>query len=349
MSITNKYHNSGSQLGLKLNRGYFYDVTPQVKNITNMDLLYSTSLVNNHLSVDVNPNNKELIYLSDSSLEPLTTNILGEFGYDNGKFFRYKFRRPGKSLFDNILPNGWSIETVLNFNNIPTGPLSVFYYLGAAHIGLRDVYEDGVLVEDNSETHKTDYLHNNLVFAFDENKSIVVRSVRYMEECYDCNGEPTKGEYVFEHKFNKPVCSNDESDFLVTIVFERDGNILQGMCSALDTKFIESTSERMGTLKIYVNGLLYGSISEYEDIITRITKNTPPVIDFVQGWGFSDDYRLSDDYNMVGIFEGLQPRGRFHSEPLEIMEIRHNYGILKTEYGINDCISEGCRPNFPKI
>ena len=346
MSITNKYQNSDSQLGINLNRGYFYDVTPQVKNIKNMDLLYSTTLFDTNLSIDVNPNDREINYISDPSLMDLTTNIVGKSINDNGKFFRYKFRRPGRSIFDNILNEGWTAETALNFDSETSSGFDVFYYLGVAHAGLDDVYEDGVLVEDNSEKHKEDYLHNNLAFAFDENRSIVVRSVRYMEECYDCGENPTKGEYVFEHKFNKPICTDDISNFAVTIVFERDGNIVQGMCKELNTKFIESVSERMGTLKIYVNGLLYGSIKDFEDIITRKTINTPPVIDFVQGWGFSDDYRLSDDYNMVGTFEGHQLRGRFHTKPLEIHELRHNYKLLRDQYNITDCFSIGCGPNF---
>lgn len=65
MSITNKYQNSDSQLGINLNRGYFYDVTPQVKNIKNMDLLYSTTLFDTNLSIDVNPNEREINYITD--------------------------------------------------------------------------------------------------------------------------------------------------------------------------------------------------------------------------------------------------------------------------------------------
>ena len=88
------------------------------------------------------------------------------------------------------------------------------------------------------------------------------------------------------------------------------------MCTELGTKFVESESERIGTLKVYVNGLLYGSIYGFEDIVTR--RASLPVNEFVQGWGFSDNFFISEDYNMFGTFEGKQPRCRFHSNPLSL-------------------------------
>ena len=364
MSITNKYQNSGSELGINLNKGYFYDVTPQVKNITNMDLLYSNRLFDDKLSIDVDPNNQEIFHINDATIpQTMMDNFLGKDGFDNdGLFYRYHFKTRGKDVFQNIMSCGWTFETVMNFDNKPTGPFSVFYYLG---VGFEKELVDGVLV-DTSRNYLMDYLHNNIAFGFDENRSIVIKSARYTEECYgcedndenysstDCGGDNSvsvttgslvTGSTLYEHSFNKPVCTDDESNFLVTVKFERDSSIINNMCTSLGTKFIETESERMGTLKIYVNGLLYGTINNFEDIVTR--KANLPVHEFVQGWGFSDNFFISEDFNMFGHFDGLQPRGRFHGNPLSLQEIRHNYDLLKEEYQIEDCYKVGCGPTFP--
>ena len=86
MSITNKYNESNYRLGTSLNRGYFYDLTPTVKKIEKMELLYSKNLFDKHLSVDVNPNSKEVYYISDKTINStnMLTNILGENDYNNG-------------------------------------------------------------------------------------------------------------------------------------------------------------------------------------------------------------------------------------------------------------------------
>ena len=365
MSITNKYQNSGSELGINLNKGYFYDITPHVKNLSNMNLLYSTSLYDDKLSVDVNPNTKEIYHINDTTIpQSMMDNFLGKDGFsNNGLFYRYHFKTPGKHLFQNIMPCGWTFETVLNFNNVPTGPFSVFYYLG---VGFEKELVNGELI-DTSRNYPMDYLHNNIAFGFDENKSIVIRSARYTEECYGCEaqdevystnacdedssvpvtvGSLVTGSTLFEHSFDKGVCADDNSNFVVTVKFERDASIINNMCTSLGTKFIESESERMGTLKVYVNGLLYGVLHNFEDIVTR--KASLPVHEFVQGWGFSDNFFISEDYNMFGHFDGLQPRGRFHGTPLSLEEIRHNYEMLKECYDITDCFELGCGPSFPE-
>lgn len=364
MSISNKYQNLSSKLGISLNKGNLYDLTPTTKKTNSMDLFYSDDLYNEKLSVDVNPNTKEIYHINDSTIpQSMMNNFLGKDGFDNGGlFYRYHFKKPGKQLFQNIMPCGWTFETVLNFNNTPTGPFSVFYYLG---VGFQKELVDGQLV-DTSREYPMDYLHNNIAFGFDENKSIIIRSARYTEECYgcesqdetyataDCGSESTvsvttgslvTGSTLFEHSFNKGICSDDNSDFVVTVKFERDSSMINNMCTSLGTKFIETESERMGTLKIYVNGLLYGVLENFEDIVTR--KADLPVHEFVQGWGFSDNFFISEDYKMFGHFDGLQSRGRFHGEPLSLSEIRHNYEILKKCYGITDCFTVGCGPNFP--
>jgi hypothetical protein len=363
MSISNKYQNLSSKLGISLNKGYTYDLTPSVKKTNSMDLFYSKDLYNDKLSIDVDPNNREVLYISDKSIpQSMTSNFLGKFGFDNGLYYRYNFKSPGKSIFNNIMSEGWTVETILNFNNTPTSDFSVFYYLGV-NFELEEI--DGQLV-DTSRNYPLDFLHNNLAFAFDKNKSIIVRSARYTEECYGCeetaevyatadcgnessvttnSGTLVTGSTQYEHAFNKPVCSDDESDFLITIKFERGNNILNNMCTELGTKFIESESERLGTLKIYINGLLYGTIENFEDIITR--KADIPVHEFMQGWGFSDNFDIFTDYDMMGFFSGKQPRGRFHGSPLTLEEIRHNYEILKECYNITDCHTPGCGPNFP--
>lgn len=363
MSITNKYQNSGSELGVNLNKGYFYDVTPHVKNLNNMNLLYSESLYDDKLAIDVNPNRQEIYHISDTTIpQHMMENFLGKDGFDNaGRFYRYHFKTPGKQVFQNIMPCGWTFETVLNFNNIPTGEFDVFYYLG---VGFEKEEVDGVMV-DTSQEYFMDYLHNNIAFGFDENRSIVIRSARYTEECYGCEQEEetyattdcdtdktvgvVKGEHVtgstlFEHSFDKPVCADDGSNFIVTVKFERDSSIINNMCTSLGTKFIETESERMGTLKVYVNGLLYGALYNFEDIVTR--KAALPVHEFVQGWGFSDNFAISHDYNMFGHFDGFQERGRFHSHPLSLEQIRHNYEILKGQYKVKDCYVLGCGPTF---
>ena len=220
MSITNKYQNSGSELGINLNKGYFYDITPHVKNLSNMNLLYSTSLYDDKLSIDVNPNTKEIYHIGDTTIpQSMMNNFLGKDGFDNnGLFYRYHFKTPGKNVFQNIMSCGWTFETVMNFNNTPTGPFSVFYYLG---VGFEKELVNGELV-DTSREYEMDYLHNNIAFGFDENRSIVVRSARYTEECYGCEpqdeayattdcdtdktvststGQLVTGSTLFEHSF----------------------------------------------------------------------------------------------------------------------------------------------------
>ena len=364
MSITNKYQNSGSELGLSLNKGYFYDVTPQVKNITNMNLLYSNRLFDDKLAIDVNPNDREILYISDTTIpQSMMANFVGKDGFDNNLFYRYHFKKPGKQVFQNIMSCGWTFETVMNFDNKDMTDFSVFYYLG---VGFEKELIDGELV-DTSRSYEKDYLHNNIAFGFDKNKSIVVRSARYTEECYGCDeeeknysstecggdssvtvtsGNLVTGSTLYEHSFDKAICSDDNTNFLVTVKVERDSSIINNMCTELGTKFVESESERIGTLKVYVNGLLYGSIYGFEDIVTR--RASLPVHEFVQGWGFSDNFFISEDYNMFGTFEGKQPRGRFHSNPLSLSEIRHNYKQLKDCYDIIGCFDLNCGPTFPE-
>ena len=363
MSITNKYNESNYRLETSLNRGYFYDLTPTVKKIEKMELLYSKNLFDKHLSVDVNPNSKEVYYISDKTINStnMLTNILGENNYDNGLFYRYEFKNPGKMLFNNILKDGWTFETVLNFNNTQPTDFDVFYYLGVVKAGKDDELDsDGNLI-DNSKVDLHNFLHNNIAFGFDEQRRIVIRSARYFEECYGCSeneqsvpgdvddvftvneGQLVTGSTLYEHTFNKPVCADEESDFMVSVVFQRGGDIIGNSCTSLGTKFVENINERMGTLRVYVNGLLYGVIYDFEDIITRIANNPDTEInDFVQGWGFSDDYRLSEDFTIKGEFIGQLKRGRFHTKPFSIGEIRHNYDILKECYNIEDCVGKDC-------
>jgi hypothetical protein len=258
-----------------------------------------------------------------------------------------------KYVFDNCdftvrrrTEKGWTLNFVFNRDNNPWISGGTFYFLG-----LKNEFEE------------KNYLDNNLSFSFTSDGRIKWESVHYSGYCLTNSGY-TESFYLASGQ-TPVLCDNGTSDdFNISITFERnkiltdcnlenDGgqndlitgwtvtNVLNVMSGAtedytlietLNKKWISEKNDRLGTLKIYLNGRPIYKITNWEEIIPSQRESENELVQ-IWGGGTSGSWDIHDEPNNF-ILKLIQ----YFEEPLSFIFIRHNYLIsIKPNYSIIEC------------
>lgn len=229
---------------------------------------------------------------------------------------------------------GWTIDLVFNKNgyNWPDG--NVFYYLGIS-----------------GETLSGNYLDNNLSFSFTNDGKIMWAAYRYSGHCNTISGY-TVSDYITTGQTETLPSGTTVNDFNITITYQRnrtlyncdipnDGgwndlisgttitNINEVLTGAteiieyvetLNQKWENEQNERLGTLKIYLNGKNIYTLKNWEEIIPsqRDSQNL-----LIQKWGGGTVYSGGLHNGGNSLFNILKMR--YYELPLNFIEVNHLY------------------------
>lgn len=244
---------------------------------------------------------------------------------------------------------GWTLDFVFNRENLPWWLGKTFYYWG---------------VRDENDPKL--YADNNLSFSFTNDGRIEWKSYRYSGECVN---EVYQETYYIDSGVTPILCSNGTSkDFNITIVFDRDLRltdcdienaggwndlitiptltnpsdvVLSGSTEShtyteeLNKDWNDERYNRLGTLKIYLNGWPIYKKESWEEIIPS-TRGFQPLI---QSWGGG----TTGSGNIhIGVTAFNLKRVKYIEEPLNALEVKHHYiTTTKTQYDITEC-TEPC-------
>jgi hypothetical protein len=241
---------------------------------------------------------------------------------------------------------GWTLDYVFNKDMISWFDGNVFYYWGIS-----------------GETDPAYYVDNNLSFSFNVNGEIEWKANRYSSYC-DETPVPKKT------SGKTPVlCTGGTSaDFNITIVFEREfefddccdlsneggtndlitGQTITNMMDVLTgatpiyitneeltKKWTKERYNRLGTLKIYLNGRPIYKLKGWEEVIPSTRQSVNPIVQVIGG-GTTGSGEIHDG---ICIFDIL--KFTYYEEPFNYTSVRDNYISLSKIYNINECAS-GC-------
>jgi hypothetical protein len=245
---------------------------------------------------------------------------------------------------------GWTLDFVFNRMDSPTTVMpwisgSTFYYWGIS-----------------GETNPSYYIDNNLSFSFTDLGEIQWEVIRYSSYCDDI---PTGKKYSGK---TDPLCSGGTSgDFNITITFEREFefddccdlvnqggtndlitgqtitnmlNVLTGATAQLITveeltkKWTKDRYQRLGTLKIYLNGNPIYTLKGWEEVIPSVRSSLNPLTQIIGG----------GTVNSGGIHEGVSmfdiKEISYFEVPLTYLGVREHYLQLAEIYNIYQCAYE---------
>lgn len=286
------------------------------------------------LLVDANVENKDFYYLKHVADYSTVLSLTPTSDTPPSEYFEYQFATSGYTMFPNRFEKGWTAEFVFSFNDAVTltgTPENVLFYMGKTK---------------NLSGHTTDFVDNNFTIIVDDDKSLIFKYVKYINEC-NCDTLEEKIRTTVKKSLPLTTSTGTTKHHLV-IVFEKEigvygddlhyygGNI---DCSDFpNTRWFDGAKFRMGRIKIYFDGLLKEIIDGVEETIFRVTEND---LEKVQGWGISDEkiYSLSTLYDIAGYFTGDLVRGRFYECPLTPDLIKINFEYFAYEYTITDPLS----------
>lgn len=322
----------GSKLDIYLDQSEYFDY-----EIVKNDLDYSTDILD--LSTPITYDTK---IIDSSCLTGLTTPweipINENYTTDNCDF---TVRRRTE--------NGWTLNFVFNRENLPWSSGNTFYYLG--------------LVD---ETIEDNYMDNNLSFSFTTDGRIMWKAIHYSGYCSTDSGY-TGSSYTVSGQTGVLCTGGTSDDFNITITFERnknltlcnlvnDGgqndlitgwtvtNVLDVMTGAtedytiiegLSYKWWDERYNRLGTLKIYLNGRPIYKLKDWEEIIPS-QRNSENLLEQIWGGGTTG----SGDIHEGDTFFNLK-RVQYFEEPLDFLHVRHHYlTSIKPQYSITECVSD---------
>lgn len=248
---------------------------------------------------------------------------------------------------------GWTLDFIFNREQSGWTDGSVFYYIGV-----------------RGENSIQNYADNNLSFQFTSDGRIKWVAVRYSGVCDSVNGY-SDGYYIESGQTPTLCTTGDTKDFNVTIVFDRDYRLTNcnlendggwndlieeyiitplnitgtnitstqivnyNTSEILNKKWNSERKQRLGTLKIYLNGNPIYKIKEWEEVICS-TRGFQP---FIQSWGGGTGL-------MNGIHEGVCCFNiksiKYYEEPLDYFHVRHNF-LMSLKSGDYDYFI--CGPN----
>ena len=256
----------------------------------------------------------------------------------NVKPWAYEFNTgSGDDFCDPILErrtqSGWTLDFVFNRMGLDWSQGRTFYYFGV-----------------RGEDDISKYVDNNLSFQFTPEGKIRWVSVRYSGDCDTTNGYSY--DYYVDTDETPTICSSGlTTDFNISIVFNRynhydycdvnnrggwndmisgktlinDPNaIISGqtekyeLIENLDLKWWNGLQDRMGELKIYLNGNPIYKKQNWIEIVPS-TRGYQP---FVQSWGGGPSL-------MGGVHEGTCcfniKQIQYYEQPLDYVHIYHKY------------------------
>jgi hypothetical protein len=250
---------------------------------------------------------------------------------------------------------GWTIDATINKFGQPWSSGHNLFYVGI-----------------NSESEPEHYLDNNLSFKFTSDGRIQWTSYRYSGYCDTVSGF-TETNYISSGQtgqmFEEPFLSNNDLIFNVAITFKRyseyigceienEGgwndmitgvtvnnptDVLTGATESvsyievLNEKWWNERNKRLGTLSIYINGKRIYKLENWEEIIPSV-RDGEHLIQHVWGGGLFYSGGIHESSDTSFRFQ----RFRYYEEPLNPIQINHNYlTSVKPYYDITD-VTESC-------
>jgi hypothetical protein len=308
----------GSKLDLKLDSSELYDFEMGgVENDYDISLLdFTTSINYDSLVIDSNCLTSQNI----NSIKPWVITVGEETITQNCEF-----------TVNRRIENGWTLDFVFNKNGLDWSNGGIFYYWGT---------DDTTILLDNS-----------LRFDFTSGGAIEWSAFRYSGYCDNESGY-TETTY-FDTGGTFPIPSGQtQNDFNITITFERynryelcdlpnEGgwndlitgvtvlnpvDIMTGATEetsyieVLNEKWFNERNKRLGTLKIYINGILYYKKENFEETIPSIRNTEGGLIQKI-GAG------------LIGSATQFEiKRVKYFEEPLNFLQINHHYIVDTLPY-----------------
>jgi hypothetical protein len=330
----------GSKLDLKLDNSELYDFelvgvdNDYDKNL--LDLTTGGTITYDSLVFDSNCVNGLLL--------PYTYNINEQY---SGGTCEFLIRRRTEL--------GWTIDATINKAGEPWSNGHNLFYFGI-----------------NSESEPEHYLDNNLSFKFTSGGTIQWISYRYSGYCDTVSGF-TETNYISSGQtsqmFEEPLLSNNDLIFNISITFKRyseyidcdianEGgwndmitgvtvnnptDVMTGATESvsyievLNEKWWNERNKRLGTLSIYINGKRIYKLENWEEIVPS-KRDGEHLIQHVWGGGLFYSGGIHDSLDTSFSFQ----RFRYYEEPLNPIQINHNYlTSVKPYYNITD-VTEPC-------
>jgi hypothetical protein len=249
---------------------------------------------------------------------------------------------------------GWTLDFIFNRENIAWSGGSTFYYWGITN-----------------ETDPLNYLDNNLSFSFTDDGRVKWEKYHFSGYCHTTSGY-TETSYIATGQTNILCSGGTSADFNITITFTRNNtyencfiyneggsndyitgwtvtNPIDTITGAteeyeiievLNKRWAKERNKRLGTLKIYLNGVKIYKIDNWEEIIpsARSSGNT---ISQIWGGGTSG---VTDLHTGTTLFNLKQVK--YFEKPLNYLNIKHHYLVTnKVNYNIVEC-GEDCVDNL---
>lgn len=243
---------------------------------------------------------------------------------------------------------GWTLNFVFNRESQPWISGQTFYYLGLS-----------------GETSEENYLDNNLSFSFTSDGRVKWESVRYSGYCHPQSGY-TGTSYMSSGQTSILCSGGTSDDFNITITFRRyktlancdlynlggQNDLITGwtvtnplsvmtgdtedytIIETLSQKWFDERNERLGTLKIYLNGRPIYKLENWEEIIPSQRNSENPLLQIWGGGmtGSGDIHEGDTQFNVKKV--------QYFEEPLNFLNVRHQYlTLIKENFSINECIS----------
>jgi hypothetical protein len=321
-----KYY--GSKLDLKLDNSEFYDLELcGVENDYNGELIdYTTAINYDSLIIDS-------ICLGSGYTQPYIFTINENF---TGSTCDFMVRRRNEK--------GWTLDFIFDKTNINWEDGNVFYYLGIS-----------------GETISNNYLDNNLSFSFTDDGKIKWSAVRYSGYCdtnyttnsYISTGQTSSITGITNDIFNLTITFDRYNDYYDCDLLNEGGQndlvtgwtvdniygVISGdteeyeIIETLNEKWSNEQFKRLGVLKFYINGKRVYSLNNWEEVIpsNRASSN-----EIVQVWGggtlYSGDLHSGNTlFNLLEFY--------YYDEPLNFVEVKHNYMTKIQPYYETDLIS----------
>ena len=329
----------GSKLDVKLDSSEYYDYelsTTQDDFDANI-LDFNSLIIYNSLTID-----STCLDIPLNDVKPWSVNINTPYTRETCNF---TVRRRTEK--------GWTLDFVFNRDNKNWEEGKTFYYWGIVN-----------------ELNPLNFVDNNLSFSFTSEGKIMWESYRYSGYC---DSGYTESYYISSGE-TPTLCTNGTlNDFNITIVFERykefygcslknEGGIndyitgwtvtnplnvisgsteqISGMTETLSRLWSKERDNRLGVLKIYLNGQPIYKIENWEEIIPSQRNSSNGIYQILGGGttGYVDIHDGNTKFNLI--------KFQYYEEPLDFAHVKHHYmSEIKHNFNITECQNE-CNDNL---
>ena len=339
----------GSKLDLKLDSSELYDY-----QLTKNDDDYDVNLLNTNI-----PLTFDSLIIDPSCFNnisyPLNVTVNETYVADNCEF---KVRRRTEK--------GWTLDFIFNRDGLNWSNGKVFYYLGSDEEYSNENYLDNNLSFQFTSVGEIKWLSKHysgvcdtvlgyttstyyssgttLPLCVSDNTkdfNITIVFERY-NEFYNCDLENKggfndliQGPHAVPYSGSSSATTTTQIVTGYTITNEitdwlTGGTITTQYIEELNRKWAFERNDRLGDLKIYLNGNLIHKESNWEEIIPSYRSG----INIKQVWGGGVDFLFNEHY---GNCEFLINSIKYYEEPLNFLQIRHNFNIIKNDFNFEIC------------